>query len=132
MHFVDDEHLVAVPHRHERQAVDDHVADVLHAGVSGGVDLEHVDVASFGDLPARIADPARIGGRPVRAAQRARQDAGRRGLAHTARAGKHEGLRNPLGRNRVLQRARHRRLADDIVELLRAPLAGEDLVGHRL
>ena len=31
---------------------------------------------------------------------------------------------------RVLQRSRHRLLADDIVEPLRAPLAGDDLVRH--
>ena len=31
---------------------------------------------------------------------------------------------------RVAQRPRHRLLADDVVELLRAPLAGDDLIGH--
>ena len=45
-------------------------------------------------------------------------------------AGEHERLREPAARQRVAQRARDRLLADDVVEPLRAPLAGEDLIGH--
>ncbi len=62
MDFVDDEDLVAVADRHDAEAGDDHLADVVDAGVRGGVDLEDVDVAAFGDLDARVArrrtDPA--------------------------------------------------------------------------
>ena len=75
-------------------------------------------------------DAARIGGRPVHAVQRARQDARRRRLADAARPGEHERLREPAARQRVPQRPRHRLLADDVVELLRPPLARDDLVGH--
>ena len=34
---------------------DDHLADVVDPRVRGGVDLEDVDVAPFGDLDARVA-----------------------------------------------------------------------------
>ena len=64
--FVDDEDLVAVADRRDRQALDDHFAHVVDAGVRGGVDLEHVDVAAFGDLDAGVADAARVRRRPLR------------------------------------------------------------------
>ena len=73
---------------------------------------------------------ARIGRRPVHAVQRPRQDARRRRLADAARSGEHERLREPAARQRVAQRPRHRLLSDDVVELLRPPLARDDLVGH--
>ena len=73
---------------------------------------------------------ARIGGRSLLAVQPARQDPGRRRLADAARPGKHERLRDPLRRNRVAQRLRDAALADHVFEPLRAPLAGENLVGH--
>ena len=112
------------------EAGDDHLADVVDAGVRRGVDLEDVDVAPFGDLDAGVADAAGIGGRPVRAVQRARQDPRRRRLADAARPGEHERLRQPPARQRVAQRTRHRLLSDDIVEPLRPPFARDDLVGH--
>ena len=130
MHFVDDENLVAIPDGRDAQADDDGVADLVDTRVGRGVDLEHVDVAALRDLDARLADPARIGRRSVDAVQPARQDAGGRRLADAARPGEHERLRNALGRNRVPQRLRDAALADDIVEPLRAPFAGENLVGH--
>ena len=36
----------------------------------------------------------------------------------------------PLGGDRVAQRLRDAALADDVIEPLRAPFAGENLVGH--
>ena len=74
--------------------------------------------------------PHGSGGRSLVAAQRARQNPRRRRLAHAARTGKHERLRNAPALDGVGERTRHSRLADDVIELLRAPLAGEDLVGH--
>ena len=121
--FVDDEDLVAIAHRRNRQALDDHFADVVDAGVRGGVDLEHVDVAAFGNLDAGVAYAARIGRRAVHAAERARQDARGGGLAAAARAGKHERVRDPLALQRVLERARDGLLSEDVFEFLRAPLA---------
>ena len=59
--FVDDEDLVAVADRRDRQPGDHHLADVVDAGVAGRVDLEHVDVAPLRDLDARVALAARLG-----------------------------------------------------------------------
>ena len=75
---------------------------------------------------------ARIGGRPLLAVQRARQNPRRRRLADAARAGEDERLREPPARERVAQRPRHRLLSDDVVEPLRPPLARDDLVGHEV
>ena len=128
--FVDDEDLVAIADRGNRQAFDNHLADVVDAGVGRGVDFEHVDVAAFGNLDARVAHAAGLGRRPLHAAQRPRQDARRRRLAAAARARQHERLRDPLALERVLEGARDRLLSEHILELLRPPLAGEDLIGH--
>ena len=58
MDLVDDEDLVAIARRPHLQPVDDHLADVVDAGVRRGVDLEHVEVAALGDLDAGVADAA--------------------------------------------------------------------------
>ena len=99
VHLVDDEHLVAVAHRGDRQALDDHLADVVDAGVGGGVDLEHVDVAPLGDLDARIARRRRDRpSAPSRSSAPAPGCARVVVLPHAARAGKHERLRDaPAG-----------------------------------
>ena len=65
MDFVDDEDLVAVANRHDGEAGDDHVADVVDAGVGRGVDLQDVDVAPFGDLDACVARPHGSGVGPL-------------------------------------------------------------------
>ena len=128
MHLVDDEHLVAVPHRRERQVVDDDFANRVDTGVAGRVDLEHVDVAPLRDLDARIAHAARLDGRPFYAVQRPRQNPGRRRLAGSALACEHEGLRDAAAGDGIAQRARDRLLSDDVIEPLRTPLACENLV----
>ena len=96
VHFVDDEDLVAVADRGNRQPGDDDFADVVDAGVAGGVDLEHVHVAALCDLDARVALTAGTDGRPVDAVERPRQDARGRRLAGAALAGKHERMRDPV------------------------------------
>ena len=134
MHFVDDEDLLAIAHRHDREALDDDLADVVDARVRRGVDLEDVDVATVRNLAAGIAFPARLRRRAVAtlAVQRLGQDAGRGGLADTARPGEDERLRHePVVRDGVAKRARHRLLSDDILETLRPPLSRDDLVRHQ-
>ena len=131
MNFVDDENLVAVANRRDGQPGNHHFANVVDAGVTGGVDLEHVDVASLRDLDARVTRAAGLRRRTLHAVQRLRQDPRRRRLAASSRAGKHERMGDAAARNGVAQRARHRLLADDLIEALRTPLAGEDLIGHR-
>jgi hypothetical protein len=130
VHLVDDEDLVAVPHRRDGQPGDDHFPDVVDAGVARRVDLEHVDVAALGDLGAGVALTTGIGGGPFHAVQRPRQDARRGRLAAPAGAGEHEGVRHAAAADGIPQRARHRLLPDDVVEALRPPFAREYLVGH--
>ncbi len=128
--LVDDEDLVAVAHRGDGEPLDDDLADVVDAGVRGGVDLEHVDVASFGNLDAGVALAARLGRGPLHAVECAGQDARAGGLAAPARAGEHERVGNPPALERVPEGLRDSLLAEHVVETLGPPLAGEYLVGH--
>ena len=130
MDLVDDENLVAVADRRHAETGDDDLADLVDLRVRGGVDLEHVDVAPFGNLDAGVADAAGISGRPFLAVQRAREDPGGRRLPDAAWPREDERLRDPAGGDRVAKRFGDAALADHVVESLRAPLAGEDLVGH--
>ena len=130
VHLVDDEDLVAIADRRHRERADDHLADVVDAGVGGRVDLEDVDVAPLRDLHAGVALAARIRRRPLHAVQRPRQDARGGRLADPAGAGEDERLREAAARERVAKRRGDGLLADHVLEPLRTPLPGEDLVGH--
>ena len=82
------------------------------------------------DVPAAIAEAdaaraVRLGRRPVHAVEALREDARHRRLAGAARAGEEIGLAHLLRRDRVLQRADDRLLADDLVEGLRTVLPVE-------
>ncbi len=110
---------------------------VVDAGVGRGVHLQHVDVARFHDGAAMHAlfgevdrGPAGAVGQQV--VEPARQDARRRRLAHAAHAGEDPGLRNAARRERVAQRAHHRVLADQVVEVLRAVFPGQHAIGRLL
>src|SRR4029079_2868518 len=105
-------------------------AHVVHAGVGGAVDLHDVHRAPLGDLPARVALAAGVGGRPLGAAQRLGQDARRAGLAHAARAGEQKRVVDALLGDGVGQRARDVLLPDQLVEALGPVLAREDQVRH--
>ena len=65
VHLVDDVDLVAGTRRRGRRPVDD-LADVVDAGVRGGVHLQHVDVPPLGDGRGSVAAPqGSIVGPPV-------------------------------------------------------------------
>ena len=113
-----------------RQRLDDDLADGVDAGVGGAVDFEDVHVAAVGDFHAGVALAARLGGRALHAVERARQDARGGRLADAARARKDKGMREPAGRDRVLQRFDDAALADDVFKPLRTPLARQCDVGH--
>ncbi len=130
MDLVDDEDLVAVADGRDVQAGNHHLADVVDAGVARCIDLEDVDVAALRDLDAGVALTARIGRRTLHAAQRARQDARRRRLAAAARPGQDKRMRHSSARQRVAKRTRDGLLPYHIVELLRTPLTGQNLVSH--
>src|SRR6185503_7846378 len=130
VHLVDDEDLVLVADRRDREARDHDLAYVVDAGVAGGVDLEDVDVAPLRDLDAGVALTAWIRCRTVDAVERAREDSRGRGLAAAPRPGEHERLRNAPAGDRIAQRTRDRLLADDLVEPLRTPFASQYLIRH--
>ena len=130
MHFIDDEDLCAVSDRADAEMIEDHVTDVLNAGVAGGIDFDDVHVAPSGNFDARIALAARLHRGTVDAVKAPGQDARGRGFPDAARAGEDERLRDPLGGNRVAQRLRDPALADDVIEPLRPPLPRQDLVGQ--
>ena len=50
VHFVDDEDFVTIARRSNCDAVDDHVAYVIDAGIRGRVDLQHIHRTPFGDF----------------------------------------------------------------------------------
>ena len=64
VHFVDDVDLVARRNRGVAHPLDD-VADVVDAGMRGGVHLDHVDMAAFHDGPAMLAEHGEVDGRLV-------------------------------------------------------------------
>ena len=103
--FVDDVDLVARADRGVANRLDD-LADVVDAGVRGGVHLDHVDVPALGDRPARLAHAARVDRRPalpVRpdAVERLGDQPRGRGLADPAHAGEQEGMGDPPARDGV-------------------------------
>ena len=127
MHFVDDEDLVAVANRENRQAGNDDVSNVVDPGMGGGVDFQDVDVSAFRNLDARVTLAAWIGSGSFCAVQGARQYPRRRRLTDTAGSGKDERLRQPPADQRVTQRTCDRLLSNDIVEPLRDAICAREL-----
>ena len=136
VHFVDDVDLVARRSRAVTRCVRD-LADIVDAGVRGGVHLDHIDMTAFHDGAAMGALAGELHRRALHLAgdlivEAARQNTGRGRLADTAHAGQHPGLRNAPRCKGVFQRLDHRLLADEIVKGLGAVLAGQHPVGAGL
>jgi len=133
VNFVDDVDLVARRHRRIAHRFDD-LADIVDAGVAGGVHLDHVDVPALGDRYAGLAHTAGIDRRPARsigadAVQRLGNQPRGRGLADPPHAGEEKRMGQPIALDRVGQRLDHRILADQLREALGAIFAGEDAIG---
>ena len=138
VNFVDDEHLVAIARRFDVDAGNDHLAHILNLGVRRGVNLEHVHRSSFGNLATRgtrggIDDRAGSRRRLVRlvAIQRARNKPCRRRLANAPRPGKKIRVMQAIMGDRILQCLSQDFLARYVFKFLRAPLTGNDLIGHK-
>ena len=111
----------------------DQLADVVDAGVAGGVHFEDIHVAVLVDGAAVLAFAARFDGRPAgavgaNAIERAGDDSRGGRLANPAHAGQHERVRQPPGSERIGEGAHHRLLADQFGKRLRSIGAGEDAV----
>ena len=133
--FVDDVDLVARRNRAVAHLLDD-LADVVDAGMGGGVHLDHVDMAAFHDGFAMLARHGEIDLRPVDrvglVVERAGKNARGGRLADPAHAGQHPGLGDTAGGERVGQRAHHRLLPDQVGEIARAVFARENAIGRLL
>ena len=130
--FVDDVDLEPAAGRAVLGVFDD-LADVVHAGVAGGVDFDDVDVVAAGDGQAGIAFAAGLGrgGVEFLAIQSLGEDAGGAGFAGAARAAEKIGVGDPAGFDRAASAFGNVLLADEFVEVGRAIFSGEDGVGHR-
>ena len=110
------------------------MADVLDAGMRGGVHLQHVDVPAFHDRPAMHAKRRHVDRRAFDRAvgQLVIQGAGKdpRGgrLADPAHAGQHPSLGDAAGGKRIGQRAHHRLLADQLGEIRRTVFARQHAI----
>ena len=122
-------HLPAGLHRSEAGALDQ-LADVVDAGVGGGVDLDYIEGIAGGDGGAELADATGLGGGPIAAdaVERAGQDAGAGGFTRAAGATKQIGRRNPAGAQGVAQGGGDRLLPHQLVEALRTVFVVEGLV----
>src|SRR5690606_39454810 len=83
------------------------------------------------DVAAGRALPAWIGRGALLAVERLGEDPRDGGLAHPARAGEQERVVDASAVQGIGQRTHHMLLPDQLGEASRAPLAGEDEIGHR-
>ncbi len=131
--FVDDVHLVARGDSGIAHSLG-YLANVVDAGMAGGVHLNHVDMAPLGNRDAGFTHAARrnrgaalpIGADAV---QRLGDQPRGRGLAHPAHPGHEERMRQPLAPDRVAQRLHHGVLADQLGKGLRAVFARKHAIG---
>ena len=140
VHFVDDVDLGARHHRAVAGVVDD-LANIVDAGVRGGVHLQHVDVPRFDDRPAMDAKLPHVNGRTVDGGpavrrgqfivEGARQNARGRRLADAAHPRQEIGLMDAVEVEGVLQRAHHRLLADEVGKARWAIFAREHAISGR-
>ena len=131
MHFVDQINFVTAFGRRVTHVIAQ-LADVFHAVIACTVDLDDVETVTTSDLATIVADAARSHRRPLFTIERFRQDSCGRCFPDAARSDEQIGVCEPVLLNRILERARHMGLADQIVECLGAIFAREDLVGHAL
>ena len=123
--LVDDVDLAAAHRGRVVDAADDLLADVVHAGAGGRVELYHVRVLSGGDEAALLAGAVGQGRRAPLAHERLGQDAGHGGLARSARAAEEVGVARAVLQHGALERLDHVRLANHLLERLRAVLGVE-------
>ncbi len=125
--FVDDVDFVAAVAGGEVDLVAQ-VADVVDAGIAGGVDLDQVEEAGFVDGQTDgTAIVGAVGGVLGGAVDGLGQQAGHGGLARATRAAKEVGVTHAADGDAGLQRVGDVFLADDLVEPGRSPFAIEGL-----
>src|ERR1700730_1860915 len=135
--LIDNENFETVARRRKADRSDNRLANVVHLSMGSCVDLLHVDRATFGYLSTgrtcqRIVRAARGCCGPVGfvAIKSFSQKPRGGGFSHAPRAGKEVGMMEPLMLDGVSQGSCDWLLAGDFIESLRAPLAGDYLIGH--
>ncbi len=135
--LVDDKDLVTVACRVKVNALDDRLADVVDAGVRGGVDLENVDRAALGYLETRRAHRVdRSGARRevwpggLMAIERLGKQTGGSGLADPSCSREKVCVMQTVVFDRIAQRVRNDLLTGDLFECLRPPFTGDYLIRH--
>lgn len=107
------------------------VADIIHAGVAGGVNFNDIQSSAFGDCLTHLAGIAgftlAFSGETV---DRLGENASGAGLAGTAWTAEKIGMRNMAAAQGVLQRLGRLFLADHVGQGLRTPPAIKNLGSH--
>jgi hypothetical protein len=129
VHFVDNIDPI-LPTKRRKLDVLANLANVVHAGVRGPVDLDHVHRRTLGDFLTIHTGVAGRPRRPLFAIERLRQNASDRRLPHAPRAGKQERMGNPLSPDGIHQRLDDVRLSNDIVEGSGPVFSCGDLIIH--
>jgi hypothetical protein len=129
VHFVDQVHLVAAA-RGGVLRVLDQLADVVDAGVAGGVDFQQVHRAALVDLAAGGTDAAGIGAHALIAVESLGNNARQRGLADAARSREQDRRMQPVLVERMRQRAHHMLLPHHLVKAAGTVLAGQREIAH--
>ena len=100
------------------------VADIVHAGIGGGVNFNQIQQITGGNGPTNIAFVAGPSGNVFDPAVYGfGQQSRRGGFTSTARTGKQIGMRYPLGFERVDQCLGYVLLAHNFSKSLRAPFS---------
>mgnify|MGYP000108003775 CR=1 FL=1 len=99
------------------------LADVVHAVVGRGVQLDHVEDRPVVDAAAGGAPVARVAVDRMLAVDRLGQDLGTGGLAGPARADEQVGMGQTPGLDLLFERLGNMLLTDDVVKGLRAVFA---------
>ncbi len=129
MNFVDNENLVAGPGGKVADGFPQ-LANVVDPGIGGTVDLENIHAPAGGNLFAGRAAVTGLGGQALFAVKGFGQYARSGGFADAAGTGEQKRVMNPPGSDGVAQRLADMFLSDQVLETLRAPLAGQYQVRH--
>jgi hypothetical protein len=131
MNFVDYEHLEAPANRHVSRVVLQR-SHLVYASIGSCVDFDEVRKPSAIDFSTGTALAAGLGSNPGFAVEAFGENPRQRGLADAARSGKQVGMVQPLRLECVAQSLDDMLLPDQAGEAAWTPLAGQDLVAHRI
>ncbi|MNZ62976.1 hypothetical protein D3C78_811130 [compost metagenome] len=131
VHFVDQVDLVAAAARGVLHVIQQ-LAGVLDLGTARRIHLDQIDEAPLVDLPAHRALTTWCRADAGLAVQALGQDARNGSLADPAGAGEQVGVVQTLVVQRIDQGLEHMGLADHFTERARTPLAGKNLITHRI